>query len=108
MSNEINENMPPKKECAFCGRNHLDVKGLIASPDGGTYICEDCVKVCNDIFDTTKRQNVSEKIDLPTPSKLKEFLDEYVIGQDQAKRALAVCKCSFHQNQNSAGRTSSQ
>ena len=90
MNNEINENMPPKKECAFCGRNHLEVQGLIASPDGGTYICEECVKVCNDIFDTTKKQNVSEKIDLPTPSKLKEFLDEYVIGQDDAKRILSV------------------
>lgn len=90
MNNDNSQNMEHKKECAFCGRNHLDVKGLIASPDGKTYICEECVNVCSDIFDTTKKQDVSEKIDLPTPSKLKEFLDEYVIGQDDAKRILSV------------------
>ena len=89
MSNN-NDTTTSSKVCSFCGRSHLDVQGMIASPDGKTYICEDCVQVCNDIFDASNKPEVSAKIDLPTPSKIKEFLDEYVIGQDEAKTILSV------------------
>ena len=76
--------------CSFCGRSQLETKNLITSPDGSSFICEDCVSICNEMLTKTRRGKGQEKICLPTPSKLKEMLDEYVIGQDEAKRVLSV------------------
>lgn len=78
-------------ECSFCGRNQLETKNMITSPDGTSFICEDCVSICSEMLSSTrKRGKGQEKIDLPTPSALKKMLDEYVIGQDEAKRVLSV------------------
>jgi ATP-dependent Clp protease ATP-binding subunit ClpX len=77
-------------ECSFCGRNQMETKNLITSPDGSSFICEDCVAVCGEMIAKTKRGKNQDKIDLPTPSQLKKMLDEYVIGQDEAKRVLSV------------------
>lgn len=77
-------------ECSFCGRNQLETKNMITSPDGESFICEDCVAICSDMLSKTRKGRVQEKIDLPTPSMLKKMLDEYVIGQDEAKRVLSV------------------
>ncbi len=77
-------------ECSFCGRNQLETKNMITSPDGMSFICEDCVSICGDMLAKTKKSKGQEKIALPTPSKLKKMLDEYVIGQDDAKRVLSV------------------
>ncbi|PQA51042.1 ATP-dependent Clp protease ATP-binding subunit ClpX [Amnimonas aquatica] len=76
--------------CSFCGKSQHEVRKLIAGPS--VYICDECVDLCNDII----REEVQDKTDektadrLPTPRELKSTLDDYVIGQDQAKRVLAV------------------
>ena len=77
-------------ECSFCGRSQMDTKNMITSPDGSSFICEDCVSICSDMLSKTRRPKPQEKIKLPTPSELKKMLDEYVIGQDEAKRVLSV------------------
>lgn len=77
-------------ECSFCGRSQLETKNLITSPTGSSFICEDCVTVCKEILDKAKRGKNQDKIKLPTPRELKALLDEYVIGQDEAKRVLSV------------------
>ena len=77
-------------ECSFCGRNQLETKNMITSPDGSSFICEDCVAICSEMLAKTKRGVGNAKIALPTPSELKKMLDEYVIGQDEAKRVLSV------------------
>ena len=77
--------------CSFCGKSQHEVKKLIAGPS--VFICDECIELCNDIIrdelpglDAVKAQGD----DLPTPAQLKSNLDNYVIGQDLAKRALAV------------------
>lgn len=76
--------------CSFCGNSQKDVKKLIAGPD--VYICNECVELCNDIIaeevHSDKAASVQNKI--PTPKDIKKILDEYIIGQDKAKRTLAV------------------
>ena len=77
-------------ECSFCGRNQLETKNLITSPDGDSFICEDCVAICSEMLAKTHKPKNDDKIKLPTPSQLKKMLDEYIIGQDEAKRVLSV------------------
>ena len=77
-------------ECSFCGRSQLETKNMITSPDGSSFICEDCVAICTDMLQKTKKPAGQSRIELPTPSELKKMLDEYVIGQDEAKRVLSV------------------
>ena len=77
-------------QCSFCGRNQMETKNMITSPDGTSFICEDCVAICGEMLSKAKRGKDQEKIKLPTPSALKKMLDEYVIGQDEAKRVLSV------------------
>src|SRR5215470_17737065 len=75
--------------CSFCNKNQRDVKKLIAGPT--VYICDECVDICLDIIaeekDTT---DTKARTKLPKPVEIKSFLDEYVIGQDKAKKRLAV------------------
>lgn len=77
-------------ECSFCGRNQLETKNMITSPDGSSFICEECVAICSDMLVKAKKNKNQDKIQLPTPRQLKAMLDEYVIGQDEAKRVLSV------------------
>jgi len=76
--------------CSFCGKNQNEVRRLIAGPS--VYICDECVDLCTDII--TEEAQVSdgqEKLDsLPVPTEIKEILDQYVIGQERAKKILAV------------------
>jgi ATP-dependent Clp protease ATP-binding subunit ClpX len=75
--------------CSFCNKDQNDVRKLIAGPT--VFICDECVDVCNDIIADDRRvEGRSYKSSLPTPHESKKFLDEYVIGQDQAKKKLAV------------------
>lgn len=79
------------KICSFCGKGQEEVKRLISGP--GVAICNECVKVCNDMLsgDPAFQQEVVGLPEvIPTPRELKEYMDEYVIGQDDAKRVLAV------------------
>ena len=76
--------------CSFCGKSQQDTKKMISSPDGNTFICEECVDICKEMLSEDVKPNDDMLIDLPTPEKLKEMLDEYIIGQDEAKRVLSV------------------
>ncbi len=78
-------------KCSFCGKSQKQVKQLIAGPS--VYICDECVELCNEIIEERMAENADEKVeefDLPKPREIFEFLEEYVIGQEQAKRALSV------------------
>ncbi|MBP3947746.1 ATP-dependent Clp protease ATP-binding subunit ClpX [Corynebacterium sp. Marseille-P3884] len=79
-------------KCSFCGKSQKQVRKLIAG--GGVYICDECIELCNEIIEEelagTQSQDSGEEGKLPRPSEITAFLDQYVIGQDPAKRTLAV------------------
>ncbi|MFT3899747.1 MAG: ATP-dependent Clp protease ATP-binding subunit ClpX [Gordonia sp. (in: high G+C Gram-positive bacteria)] len=76
-------------KCSFCGKSQKQVKKLIAGP--GVYICDECIDLCNEIIEEELAENSDVKLDdLPKPIEIRDFLDNYVIGQDNAKRTLAV------------------
>nr|WP_040479020.1 ATP-dependent Clp protease ATP-binding subunit ClpX [Longispora albida] len=76
-------------KCSFCGKSQKQVKKLIAGP--GVYICDECIDLCNEIIEEELSEAGDVKFDeLPKPKEISEFLDAYVVGQEQAKRALAV------------------
>lgn len=80
-----------KLYCSFCGKSQKEVRKLIAGPT--VYICNECIELCNEIIaDEDAKEGVLKKrySTLPTPSQVKKFLDEYVIGQERAKKILAV------------------
>ena len=76
--------------CSFCGRSQKEVKKMISSPDGSTCICEECVTICKEMLVDDLQVAENSKIDLPTPEVLKKMLDDYIVGQDEAKRVLSV------------------
>ncbi|MBB5153066.1 ATP-dependent Clp protease ATP-binding subunit ClpX [Saccharopolyspora phatthalungensis] len=76
-------------KCSFCGKSQKQVKKLIAGP--GVYICDECIDLCNEIIEEELAEAGEVKLDeLPKPAEIHEFLDQYVIGQDPAKRNLSV------------------
>ncbi len=77
--------------CSFCGKFQEGQSKLIANPNGDAFICPNCVALCNEIISTdTEKKNATAPIKLPTPAQIKKQLDEYIIGQDEAKRVLSV------------------
>jgi ATP-dependent Clp protease ATP-binding subunit ClpX len=75
--------------CSFCGKSQNEVKKLIAGPT--VYICNECIDICNEIItDDQQAESVATRPPLPKPGEIKSFLDEYVIGQEETKKRLAV------------------
>ncbi|HSJ60712.1 MAG TPA: ATP-dependent Clp protease ATP-binding subunit ClpX [Jiangellaceae bacterium] len=76
-------------KCSFCGKSQKQVKKLIAGP--GVYICDECIDLCNEIIEEELNDNPESSLrDLPKPREIYEFLEDYVIGQEVAKKALSV------------------
>lgn len=76
-------------KCSFCGKTQDQVKKLVAGP--GVYICDECIELCNEIVEEELNENVSGEFkELPKPKDIKQILDQYVIGQEMAKKNLAV------------------
>ena len=88
-------------KCSFCGKTQDQVKKLIAGPD--VFICDECVELCNEILDeeffetkeknSDKTEKASDDIDeksIPKPHEIKEYLDQHIVGQDDAKKVLSV------------------
>ena len=81
--------------CSFCHKNQSAVERLIASPGdaGRAYICNECIVICQSILDEERQKQEATATApprLPKPAEIKEFLDQYVIGQDKTKKRLAV------------------
>ena len=75
--------------CSFCGKSQNEVRKLIAGPT--VYICNECIDICNEIIsDDEQQETVGSRPPLPKPPEIKAFLDEYVIGQEETKKRLAV------------------
>ncbi|GEL13070.1 ATP-dependent protease ATP-binding protein ClpX [Lapidilactobacillus concavus DSM 17758] len=86
-------------KCSFCGKTQDQVKKIIAGP--GVYICNECIDLCKDILDDELRADVVEQnVKVPKPRKILDFLNEYVIGQDNAKRALSVAVYNHYKRVN--------
>ena len=95
----------PKNEnqykCSFCGKSQDEVRKLIAGP--GVFICDECVSLCNSIIEEEFKDvdNIQERIDLPKPIEIKDVLDDYVIKQEEGKKALAVAVYNHYKRINS-------
>ncbi|WP_024833165.1 ATP-dependent Clp protease ATP-binding subunit ClpX [Ruminiclostridium josui] len=93
-------------KCSFCGKSQEQVKRLVAGP--GVYICDECIELCSEIieeeFEDTKID--AEVNEIPKPKEIKEILDQYVIGQDAAKRSLSVAVYNHYKRINSDVKTS--
>ena len=78
-----------KLQCSFCGKSQDDVRKLIAGPT--VYICDECIELCNDIIAEEWEEEKSKGLSqLPKPAEIKAILDQYVVGQDRAKKTLSV------------------
>ena len=101
MSNNKQKNI----RCSFCGKSQEEVDRIIAGP--GVYICSECIKVCSsivedDLYDEAEMTyTLNEKEELPNPAEIKEILDTYVIGQEEAKKTLAVAVYNHYKRINS-------
>jgi ATP-dependent Clp protease ATP-binding subunit ClpX len=96
--------MPNDKylRCSFCGKSKESVKKFISGPS--VYICNECVSLCNEILAEEEDRETTEAVHrVPTPQEIKDTLDEYVIGQEAAKRSLAVAVYSHYKRVNNQG-----
>ena len=86
--------------CSFCGKSQKEVKKLIAGPS--VYICDECISLCNDIIaEEVERDDKAPALQsVPKPKELRKTLDEYVIGQDQAKKVLSVAVYNHYKRLN--------
>jgi ATP-dependent Clp protease ATP-binding subunit ClpX len=88
--------------CSFCGKSKESVKKFISGPN--VYICNECISLCNEILAEEEEREAQESlVPSPTPEEIKEVLDQYVIGQEEAKRALAVAVYNHYKRVNHQG-----
>src|SRR6056297_1112572 len=88
--------------CSFCGKSKESVKKFISGPN--VYICNECISLCNEILaEEEEREQADATVPAPTPSEIKEVLDQYVIGQENAKRALSVAVYNHYKRVNHQG-----
>ncbi|MBR5904425.1 MAG: ATP-dependent Clp protease ATP-binding subunit ClpX [Alphaproteobacteria bacterium] len=102
MSDDKKQNTPenPQQFCSFCGKSVYEVKKLVSSRN--VCICDECINLCNDIMADEKKSRINrDAAKLPTPSEIYKYLNDYVIGQDDAKRTLSVAVYN-HYKRNSA------
>ena len=83
--------------CSFCGRSYPQIAQLIEAPSRAAFICNECAERAHELVRASKPGSSFDLTDLPTPRDIKAYLDEYVIGQDEAKKALAVAVVSHYQ-----------
>ena len=79
--------------CSFCGRPARELTDIISNPEGDCFICKDCLNICRDLMDFSNKTKQGEKspfIELPKPQEIKAKLDEFIVGQDEVKKILAV------------------
>ena len=89
--------------CSFCGRSNHEVKKIIASPNGKSFICDQCITTCSNIMLMEQRRTTgAAELALPTPAEIKAKLDDFIIGQDDAKRVLAVAVYNHYKRVNFA------
>ncbi|MBE3576501.1 MAG: ATP-dependent Clp protease ATP-binding subunit ClpX [Limnochordales bacterium] len=90
-------------KCSFCGKPQEQVKKLIAGP--GVFICDECIELCNEIIEEElSEESVGDLGNLPKPREIKAILDQYVIGQEQAKKVLSVAVYNHYKRINAGGR----
>jgi len=95
---------PTNLNCSFCGKSQREVRKLIAGPT--VYICDECIELCNDIIaeDGVHQAGPGESIGVPKPAEIKGVLDDYVIGQEKAKRVLSVAVHNHYKRIESRGK----
>ncbi len=87
-------------KCSFCGKTQEQVRKLVAGP--GVYICDECIELCNEIIEEELSEEMElDLVELPRPTEIKDILDQYVIGQDEAKKSLAVAVYNHYKRINS-------
>ena len=91
--------------CSFCGKPQAEVERIIAGP--GVYICDECIQVCtniieNDLYEDTSISYETNSINLPKPKEIKKFLDDYIIGQENAKKTLSVAVYNHYKRINAS------
>ena len=94
-------------KCSFCGKSQEQVRKLIAGP--GVYICDECIELCNEIIEEELYKNVDENLrlrNIPKPKEINHILNQYVIGQERAKKALAVAVYNHYKRVNAGGSAS--
>ncbi len=92
-------------KCSFCGKSQEQVRKLVAGP--GVYICDECIELCNEIIEEEFNEDVEVELkDVPKPKEIRQILDQYVIGQEEAKKTLSVAVYNHYKRINrAAGKT---
>lgn len=86
--------------CSFCGKSQNHVRRLVSSPASDSYICDSCIEICREIVMEGALPKRMERLNLPTPQEIKEKLDEFIVGQENAKRAMSVAVYNHYKRLN--------